>query len=51
MQIISCPDCGHLMVFHHAASSGCTKESLSGCHASIKIEKDNFLECECNQNY
>jgi hypothetical protein len=58
MTEIKCPECGHLKVFHHgnehhvvSQESSCSKESLSGCHFTIEIDKDKCLECDCNKNY
>lgn len=56
---IKCPDCGHLKAFHHGIvgyhvtkeGNSCSKESLSGCHFSIELDKDKRLECECEKTY
>jgi hypothetical protein len=51
MPIINCSDCGHLKAFHHAATGNCSKESRSGCHFSVEIDKEKFLECECYKTF
>ena len=59
MPIINCPDCGHLKAFHHGMvgfhvtteGSSCSKKSLNGCHFSVEIDKEKFLECECNKSF